>query len=47
MSFSYGNAFAVPVAIIGVVVLFVLDATDKRSRDRQMRLPFDKSGNAR
>ena len=43
-------AFLLPITtllIIGVVVLFVLDATDKRSRDRQMRLPFDESGNAR
>ena len=43
-------AFLLPITtllIIGMIVLVVLDATDKRSRDRQMRLPFDKGSNAR
>ena len=43
-------AFLLPITtllIIGMIVLFVLDLTDTRSRNRQMRLPFDKSGKGR
>ena len=42
-------AFLLPITtllIIGMIVLFVLDLTDARSRNRQMRLPFDKSRKA-
>lgn len=43
-------AFLLPITtllVIGMIVLFVLDVTARRPRDKQMRLPFDRSGGVR
>jgi len=43
-------AFLLPITsllIIGMIVFFVLEMIDKQSRRKQMRLPFEKSRNAR
>jgi hypothetical protein len=31
----------------GVIIVFIMDLTDKRSRRKQLRLPFDKKRSAR
>jgi hypothetical protein len=38
-------AFLLPITtllVIGMIVMFILDLTDKRSRRKQLRLPFEK-----
>ena len=43
-------AFLFPIVtlmIIGLIIVFILDPDDKRSRRKQMRLPFDKGRHTR
>jgi hypothetical protein len=43
-------AFLLPITtlmIIGMIIVFILDLTEKRSRRKQLRLPFNKKHTAR